>query len=300
MMLQYMTACLATIPAVQATYIRKWNLGGCGDGVSERCNGLPSGQCCAMGRPVGGSVRIGNMPSYVDIAVPYNGNRAAAMMNDRNQGWCHRVRLSDIQFGDLSCLTRTGLGTGIWIACGSRFDARTCFSQHSHPKRDLDGNFSLSLSDFGEQGHPGFIDAEEAALPPKSYHDAYGNQIDWDEYNRLADLELEHEANGTLHLLYPDLYDAPLEKRGHPIDISVYVDKGCHGERLARIHTEGCHNTPNGAGIFMHSLPNNCEVLTYTRAHCKGGKHLDIGHGAAQGCFDSGNFNSLRVKCAVP
>lgn len=206
------------------------------------------------------------MPSHVDIAVPYNGNRAATMMNDRDQGWCKRVRLSDIQFGDLNCLTRTGLGTGIWIACGSRFDARAYFNQHSHPKREIDGNDTVPMSEFGEQGHPGIIDEEEASLPPKSYHDAYGNQIEWDEYNRLAELELEHEAKGTLYLLYPDLYEAPFEKRDGAIDFLVYVDKGCHGQRLARVHKEGCHNTPNGAGIFLHSMPDNCEVFAYPRS----------------------------------
>lgn len=56
----------------------------------------------------------------------------------------------------------------------------------------------LNVSDFGEQGHPGYIDDEEAALPEHSYHDAYGNLISEAEYHRLADLELEHEANGTL------------------------------------------------------------------------------------------------------
>lgn len=299
MHLQYIVAYLALVPAIQATYIKKWNLGGCGGSSYQRCNRLPSGECCGKGRPTGGSMRIGNMPHDYDIAVPYNGNRAAAMMNDRDHGWCKSVRLSDVQFGDLNCLSKPGLGTGIWLACASRLSAQVCFSHHSHPKREIDFNDTMPLSEFGEQGHPGFIDEEEAALPEMSYHDAYGNQMEWDDYNRLADLELEHEANGTLHLLYPDLYEAPLEKRKENIDLSVFVNKGCHGQRLARIHKEGCTDTPNGAGVLLHSLPNNCNVFAYTRANCVGDRHLDVGEGARKGCYDAGNFNSLTVECSV-
>lgn len=72
---------------------------------------------------------------------------------------------------------------------------------------------AMSLPDFGQQGDPGVIDEYEASLPEMSYHDAYGNQVGWEEYNRLGDLEIEHRANSTLHLLYPDLCAAPLEKR---------------------------------------------------------------------------------------
>lgn len=216
---QYIIAYLATIPGLQAAFTQKRGLEGFESSGFQQCNALPSARHCVMVRPVGGSVEIRNMPAYIDIADPYSANHAAAMMDDRGQGWCKNVRLSDIQFGDLSCPTGSELDTGISIACGSRFDARTSFSQHSYPKRDKEGHHPLSLSEFGEQGHPGSIDAAEASLPPQSYHDAHGNQIDWDEFNRLADLELEHEASGTLHLLYPDLYEAPLEKCGHSLDI---------------------------------------------------------------------------------
>jgi hypothetical protein len=75
-----------------------------------------------------------------------------------------------------------------------------------------------------------YIDHEEASIPSLTFHDAYGNQIDWDEYNRLADLELEHAASGTLHLLYPDLYEEPVEKRDPDVDWSNHVDKEFHGE----------------------------------------------------------------------
>ncbi|KAG9515416.1 hypothetical protein KCV07_g7404, partial [Aureobasidium melanogenum] len=122
----------------------------------------------------------------------------------------------------------------------------------------------LNMSDFGEQGHPGYIDHEEARLPEHSYHDAYGNQISEAEYHRLAALELEHEANGTLHLLYPDLYPPPTEERGEKIDLLVYVDKSCRGENLAVIQEKDrCYNTGNGAGIYLNSLPDNCAAAVY-------------------------------------
>jgi hypothetical protein len=58
----------------------------------------------------------------------------------------------------------------------------------------------------GEADHPGFVDEEEAALPPVSYHGLHGEQISEAEFNRMSELEIAHEANGTLHLLYPDFY----------------------------------------------------------------------------------------------
>lgn len=179
-----------------------------------------------------GSVRISNLPSYIDIAAPY------------------------------SC------------------------------------NYTLDLADAGEQGHPGVIDEEEAALPSTSYHDAYGNQISFEEYNRLCDLENEHEAAGTLHLLYPDLYPAPRETRDESIDLSVYVDSACNSERLVQIFEKDlCYNTDNGAGIFLTSLPSNCEVSVYTELDCQGTPLLAIRNGATSGCHDSGDFSSVLVTC---
>ncbi|EME41912.1 hypothetical protein DOTSEDRAFT_27020 [Dothistroma septosporum NZE10] len=77
---------------------------------------------------------------------------------------------------------------------------------HSHPKRDEDGYSTLDLSNFPEQGRPGYIDEEEAALPEISYHDAYGKLISWEDVNRLAAEEVDREANDTLHVMYPDQY----------------------------------------------------------------------------------------------
>lgn len=54
---------------------------------------------------------------------------------------------------------------------------------------------------------------------------------DWDEYDPLADLELERAASSTLHLLYPDLYEEPVEKHDPAVDLSMYVAKGCPGEK---------------------------------------------------------------------
>ncbi|KAM0711499.1 hypothetical protein Q7P35_000865 [Cladosporium inversicolor] len=85
-----------------------------------------------------------------------------------------------------------------------------------------------STSDFEKQERLGIIDEEEASLPSRSSHDAYGKQVDRDEYNRLADLELEHAASGKLHLCYPDLHEEPVEKCEHVVDLSICVDKGCH------------------------------------------------------------------------
>lgn len=39
------------------------------------------------------------------------------------------------------------------------------------------------------------------------YHDQNGQEISEEEYERLAELEMKHEREGTLHLLYPDIYD---------------------------------------------------------------------------------------------
>ncbi|KAK4633153.1 hypothetical protein CLAFUR0_03763 [Fulvia fulva] len=162
--MHYLLVLTPLLSLADATFIRKWNLGGCGSSTSMRCNRIPSGRCCATGRPTGGSVRIANMPSYVDLAVPYDGNRAADMMGNHQLGHCSRVRFSDTQFGDLNCLTRNNLGTGIWIACASRASARNCISMHSHPKRDVDGFSTLDLANFPDQGQPGYVDDEEAAL----------------------------------------------------------------------------------------------------------------------------------------
>lgn len=80
---------------------------------------------------------------------------------------------------------------------------------HDPPTSRCPNTKHLDISAFGPQGHLGYIDAEEAALPKRSFHDAYGKLVDEEEYNRLCDLEVEHERNGTLHLLYPDLYPKP-------------------------------------------------------------------------------------------
>ena len=63
-----------------------------------------------------------------------------------------------------------------------------------------------STTGASEAGHLGYIDAEEAALPPVSYHKPDGEQISKEEFDRMSALEFAHEANGTLYLLYPDFY----------------------------------------------------------------------------------------------
>jgi hypothetical protein len=113
-----------------------------------------------------------------------------------------------------------------------------CIYRHSN----LNG-LTSSTFESAEQESLDIIDQEEASLPSLSFHDAYGNHIDWDEYNRLADLELEHAASGTLHLLYPDLYEEFVEKRDPVVDSSIYVDKEFHGEQMARVHEERCCST---------------------------------------------------------
>jgi hypothetical protein len=69
-------------------------------------------------------------------------------------------------------------------------------------KRELDGADAI---DF-DPNHPGYIDEEEAALPPISFHGPNGELISEDELDRMSELERAHELNGTLHLLYPDHY----------------------------------------------------------------------------------------------
>jgi hypothetical protein len=47
-----------------------------------------------------------------------------------------------------------------------------------------------------KQGHLSVLDEEEVSLPSLSFHDAIRNQVDWNPYNRLAGLELDHAASG--------------------------------------------------------------------------------------------------------
>jgi len=198
---------LATlIAAADATYIRKWNLQGCPNGgVSQRCNSLPAGRCCEQGRVQGGSVRIANMPSYVDIAVPYSGRNGGG---SNGQTRCNTPKLNQVRFGDINCCSNPRIGTGLWIHCSRSLSANQCISMSSapHNKRDVD-EIPQALKDFNPN-HPGYISEAEADLPPLSYHGLNGEQISEEQFNRMSDLEIAHEANGTLHLLYPDHYPA--------------------------------------------------------------------------------------------
>lgn len=286
---------LALVSFVESTYIRKWNLGGCGDSVSERCNSLPSGQCCYAGRPSGGSVKIANLPDYSDLAIPYNGNRAAQMMGDNEEGYCSDPRVEDVQLGDLFCLSRNAVGTGTWISCRSQSFFDRCLEKIGISSRDL-GN--ETISELPDQGDIGYIDDYEASLPTKSYHDAYGNEISFEEYNRLADEENDREINGTLHEMYPDLYENPNRKRQESVYITAYSSEECRGESLGVVTQENvCVNAANGAGIYTASLPDNCIVQVYQGPNCGGDMIRAVGNGAPQGCYDGGNFNSLSVVC---
>lgn len=141
----------------------------------------------------GESVQFRDTPPGMEVPGMYDGNYAAAMMEDGNESWSRRWRLSDIQSSDLNGLTS-------------------------------------SRSDLEEQEHPGVFDEEENSLPSLPFHDASGNQIDWDEYNRLADFESDHAASGTLHLMYPDLFEEPAGKHDQIVDLSICVNKGYHAE----------------------------------------------------------------------
>ena len=198
----------------RATFIKKWNLFGCpSGGMSERCNSLPQGFCCNKGTLRGGSVRIDNLPSYVDIAVPYNGRRRGDGMSQAQPTHCANIKFSQIRNGAINCYSGDKLGTGTWIHCSRNINPRQCLQMHSHPKRsegkDSDGDMAedemLDLSQYGTP-HPGYIDEEEAALPYKSYHDGTGKQISKEEYDIMAAIEKAHEANGTLHWLYPETF----------------------------------------------------------------------------------------------
>lgn len=105
--------------------------------------------------------------------------------------------------------------------------------------------------------------------------------------------------------MYPDLYPAPapvlpaVERRAEAIDLTVYVDKGCHGEILAEVKKKDtCYNTVNGAGIELVSLPDNCAAAVYPDLDCQGNPSLDVGNGATSGCYDSINFSSVLVTCS--
>jgi hypothetical protein len=194
---------LATLltAAADATFVRKWNLQGCPEhGVSSRCNRLPAGHCCNHGSYIGGSVQIANMPSFVDIAVPYSG-RSGHGKNGATR--CASPKVSQARPGDISCYSNPRVGTGIWIHYSRHFTSSQCLSMSSAPhKRELDGADAI---DF-DPNHPGYIDEEEAALPPISFHGPNGELISEDEFDRMSELERAHELNGTLHLLYPDHY----------------------------------------------------------------------------------------------
>jgi hypothetical protein len=195
----YLTALLAT---ADATYIKKWNLQGCPDGgYSMRCNNLPAGHCCDMGRFVGGSVKIDNLPSFVDISVPYSG-RSGGGSNGATR--CASPKLSQVRFGNLNCYSNPRIGTGLWLHCSRSLGAQQCISQSSVPhKRNSEG---VSSAEASETSHLGYSDEEEANLPPVSFHGLNGEQVSEEEYERMSALEIAHEANGTLHLLYPDFY----------------------------------------------------------------------------------------------
>lgn len=198
-------ALLATLLAAgDTTFIRKWNLAGCAQGgVSSRCNRIPAGHCCNQGRVIGGSVRIDNLPSFVDISVPYVGREGTR----RNGGTmrCGSVQYTAVRAGNIGCYSDSRVGTGLWIHCSRYFNTNQCLSTSSAPhKRDtVTGDFEEL--DF-DPNHPGYIDEEEAALPSVSFHGLNGELISEDEFNRMSELELAHETNGTLHLLYPDHY----------------------------------------------------------------------------------------------
>lgn len=146
------------------------------------------------------------MLSDIGTAAPIGGTCAAVAIDDRDQGLCGTSAPIDTQTSDLNGLTS-------------------------------------STSESAEQEHLDIIDQEEISLPSLSFHDAHGNQISWAEYNRLVDLELEHEASDTLHLLYPDLYEEPVEKCGPVVDSSIYIDKEFHGGQTARVHEQRCCRT---------------------------------------------------------
>jgi hypothetical protein len=201
--MRFAIASLATLlAAVDATFIRKWNLRACPEhGVSARCNRIPAGHCCNHGNYIGGSVQIANMPSFVDIAVPYSG-RSGHSKNGSTR--CALPKVSEARPGDISCYSNPRVGTGVWIHCSRYFHTSQCLSMSSAPhKRDIEG--SQALDNF-DPNHHGYIDEEEAALPPISFHGLNSEQISEDEFNRMTELELVHELNGTLHLLYPDHY----------------------------------------------------------------------------------------------
>lgn len=325
------TTLTSILAIAEGTFIRKWNLPGCPvPGVSVRKNSIPAGHCLDEGKLRGGSVRIGNLPSNIDISVPYSG-RGGGGRNGLTH--CASPKITQTRFGDINCYSNTNLGTGTWIHCSRNFGVQQCLNMHSHPKRNWDG--SIDLDQYGEQGSQGFVDAEEASLPPTSFHDGSGKQISEEEYNKLAELEQFHISNGSLHLLYPEYYapdyvlkyddsldewpqesaedykredehlDAEkrnlpfptLKKRAH-IDTTVYVDTRCRGEILARPQKAGvCHATVNGASINVERLSKNCYVDGYSNDSCAGSASLAVRKGARDGCYDIDTFTSVIVRC---
>jgi hypothetical protein len=90
-------------------------------------------------------------------------------------------------------------------------------------ERSSDGDSSTIGA--SEAGHLGCIDEEEAALPPVSYHKPDGEQISKEEFDKMSALEIAHEANGTLHLLYPDVYHPNyIDYYGLPTDNPTFAE----------------------------------------------------------------------------
>ena len=72
---------------------------------------------------------------------------------------------------------------------------------------DLDLEYAArQLAQVGREEDAAPHDGEEEP-PSSSYLGPYGEEISREEYERLAELEMKHEREGTLHLLYPDIYE---------------------------------------------------------------------------------------------
>lgn len=153
----------------------------------------------------GGSVKIDNLPTPIDIAVPFSGRNGGGSNGATR---CKHPIITQARPYYLNCYSRSTLGTGLWIHCSQALSAQQCLNGGSHGKRLTETDETFDISQFGEQGHPGFIDEEEAALPPISYHAIDGSLISSEEFRRWQEREKAHEANGTLHHLYPEHYDA--------------------------------------------------------------------------------------------
>lgn len=166
----------------------------------------------------------------------------------------------------------------------------------------------LYLSQF-DTDHPGYIDEYEASLPEISHHDAAGNLISEEEFDRIVELELAHEANGTLHLLYPDSYPPDYAEYMYDIPNNYTLAEFIEAKKLERLSLDnfaaGQEDASTGSVATDHAEARNTlfdrapsiDVAAYPNNDCRG-ERLGVATEAGV-CHNTINGGGL-AKVALP